>query len=150
MSFSCSEQHNLYSFIWNFHQSYIKKKVPSNVFIWLGSLWYGFNIVVHLLTLFKIHVFAVEIILESTEKPHGVKYPASKGKCKSMTSDLVLVPKLDKLILKKIKYFLTWDLPNHLPSGSLYRISSRHRKWQSDLFPSSKFAYKEFLSLIMP
>lgn len=59
----------------------LKKKVPSDVFIGLGSLWYGFNIVVHLLTLFKIHVFAVEIILESTEKTHGVKYPASKGKC---------------------------------------------------------------------
>lgn len=82
----------------------------------------------HLLTLFKIHVFVVEIVLESTEKLHGVKYSASKGRCISMTSDLILVSKLDKLILKKIKYLLTWGLPNHLPSGSLYRISSHHRK----------------------
>lgn len=75
---------------------------------------------VHLLILFKIYSFVMEIILQSTEKLHGVKYSASKGKCISMTSDLTSVPKFDVLILKRIKYLLTWGLPNHLPSMDHY------------------------------
>lgn len=75
---------------------------------------------VHLLTLSKIYAFLMEIILKSAEKLRGVKYSASKGKCISTTSDLASVPKFDKLILRRIKYLLTWGLPNHLPSMDHY------------------------------
>lgn len=91
----------------------------------------------------------MEIILKSTEKLHDMKYSASKGKCKSRTSDLAVVPDFDKLILKRMKYSLTWAPPNHLPSmdhytGFLHTIVND----SLDLFPPSKFAYKESLSLI--
>lgn len=86
----------------------------------LDSLWYWFNILVHLLTLFEIYAFGVEIILKSTEKLHGMRCSASKGKCISMISDLASVPKFDMLILKRIKCLLTWGLPNHLPSMDHY------------------------------
>ena len=76
--------------------------------------------VVHLLTLFKIRAFVMEILLQSTEKLHSVRYSASKGKCISMTGDLALVTKFDMLILKRIKYLLTLGLPNRLPSMDHY------------------------------